>query len=393
MKNSFNHLCKKGKFGFTLVELLVVIAIIGVLIALLLPAVQAAREAARRMECANKLKQLALAAHNYHDTHRGFPAASSGPFGKSAWAVLPPPAPDWVATETANSGWSRFNGFLPLFPFIEQMPLYEYFTGGNMLNPSDTGSGNFGAADPRNSTVSTFLCPSDTTARRINGYSARTNYRHCEGDNPTDWFMADYRPSPNLRGVFGYRTWHTIGSITDGTSNTIFYSERCIGRDLTSDRRIKSTIAFGNLNLGAFTADSRPRSLVSRAACANQFEPTSTAQYTYGLPVFATCGWNLFDGHAAHSNFNTVLGPNTPGCYERTVFGSSNSEVGIIPPTSEHTGGVSVAFADGSTHFVSDTIHVGTADSFPGNAVGGQSPFGVWGALGSRNGGESASLQ
>ena len=395
MKTSFNHLRKRGKFGFTLVELLVVIAIIGILIALLLPAVQAAREAARRMACTNHLKQLALGLHNYHDVLRGFPAGSSGPLGRVS-AALPPSPPTWAAGEAIAPGWSRCSGFISLFPYVEQMAFFDYFSNSNAAtlagNPSM--SGILDQSDPRNATLSAFLCPSDSLSPRINRYTPRSNYRFCEGDNPTDWLMGDYSPSANLRGLFGYRTWHTLGSITDGTSNTVVLSERCVSKDNTSDRRIKSSSLWGdNSSLGIFSSTTpRPRYLVSRAACASRFEPTSPGEYTYGLAVFSSSGWNVFDGHPAHSNFNTVLGPNSPACYDRA--GSPSSEIAVMPPSSEHTGGVNVAFADGSVHFVSNTINAGPAtnDAFPSNSVGGQSPFGVWGALGSRNGGESTSL-
>ncbi|MDR0338184.1 MAG: DUF1559 domain-containing protein [Planctomycetaceae bacterium] len=90
------------RFGFTLVELLVVIAIIGVLIALLLPAVQAAREAARRMQCQNSLKQIGIGVHNFHDTNQGLPPCSVGYDGASLWVLI--------------------------YPFIEQQALYDYFS-------------------------------------------------------------------------------------------------------------------------------------------------------------------------------------------------------------------------------------------------------------------------
>jgi len=101
MRDFSNHGGSRPGRGFTLVELLVVIAIIGILIALLLPAVQAAREAARRMQCSNHLKQLALGLHDYHDSHKGFPSGALVSNGLS-WNVL-------------------------ILPYIEQGPLYAKF--------------------------------------------------------------------------------------------------------------------------------------------------------------------------------------------------------------------------------------------------------------------------
>ena len=110
--------------AFTLVELLVVIAIIGILIALLLPAVQAAREAARRSQCTNNLKQLVLAAHNYHDTYKAFPSGMSGT--------------DTADNLTSNRG--TMGPFPVLAPFFEQGPLYEQITSSTQTMNHSTGA-------------------------------------------------------------------------------------------------------------------------------------------------------------------------------------------------------------------------------------------------------------
>lgn len=112
----------RGRPGFTLVELLVVIAIIGILVALLLPAVQAAREAARRMQCSNNLKQLSLALHNYHDTYKTFVYRSGGTCCSSVGGLQ-------------NSNRARLSGFVPLLPFYEQGPLYDRIVAGDAANP------------------------------------------------------------------------------------------------------------------------------------------------------------------------------------------------------------------------------------------------------------------
>ncbi|MDR0871478.1 MAG: DUF1559 domain-containing protein, partial [Planctomycetaceae bacterium] len=141
--------------AFTLVELLVVIAIIGVLIALLLPAVQAAREAARRMQCQNKLKQLILAVHNYHDSAKSLPAGLAGPYG---------------TVNAVSAG--RWSGFIALLPSIEQSALYDRIMsvdcrmdawGGSSL--SDMSS--YGGKDnPRTAQPDTFICPSNPTVSK-----------------------------------------------------------------------------------------------------------------------------------------------------------------------------------------------------------------------------------
>ena len=204
--------------GFTLVELLVVIAIIGILIALLLPAVQAAREAARRSQCSNNLKQIGLALHNYHDTHKVFPPG----------VVQQTADPDFVAGagNVANPveswAWSAF-----LLPFVEQSALHEQggIGSGNLLqNVIDTV-----ARVP----VPAYRCPSDTAPKirttAIAGFTVRF----------AEWASSNYKGNCshrgcgvdgglNTTGIF-WRLNNEIGmrDIVDGTSNTIMVGEVC----------------------------------------------------------------------------------------------------------------------------------------------------------------------
>ena len=183
-----------GRSGFTLVELLVVIAIIGVLVALLLPAVQAAREAARRSQCSNNLKQLAIAMHNHHDVYGYFPAQ---------YYYLQAPA-------HARGDWG---GLVRLMPFYEQQPLYD------MLNP-----GNFLGDIPTVNTytqtkVKTLLCPSDSNGGALNAYAsnyAKSNYLYNH--------QAVSLYTSNNGAIT--ETVVNFASITDGTSNTIMFGER-----------------------------------------------------------------------------------------------------------------------------------------------------------------------
>lgn len=139
--------------GFTLVELLVVIAIIGILVALLLPAVQAAREAARRMQCSNNLKQLGLAFQNYHDTHKRFP------MNYVNWQDRP----QWKGSHLVR-----------LFPFMEQQPQWDLFANSWNGNPEDVRLSN--GLLLRETPIPTLLCPSDSHEPIINGGRAVTNY-------------------------------------------------------------------------------------------------------------------------------------------------------------------------------------------------------------------------
>jgi prepilin-type N-terminal cleavage/methylation domain-containing protein len=158
------------KNAFTLVELLVVIAIIGVLISLLLPAVQSAREAARRMQCANKLKQLGLALHNYHSVQDSFPPAMGGP------AVI----------NDSDALVARRSMLVPLLAYMEQGSMFDAAyapdaTAPNRINLA-TGEGLVWALD-----VPAFLCPSDADSEKTqsgDGVAGNTNYAICTGDWP-----------------------------------------------------------------------------------------------------------------------------------------------------------------------------------------------------------------
>ncbi len=211
--------------GFTLVELLVVIAIIGILIALLLPAVQAAREAARRMQCSNNLKQIGLALHNYHDTNKVFPPGSF-----------------WYGLDYASY---RGSILIRLLPFLEQQPLYDLYdfrnSGGvsvdNQTMPGST-------ALIQSNIVPTYICPSDNHPQVLNG-RALHNYAASIGPTthannsscpcPTYDSWNDYARFPgggtygsttNFAGPFyRYPVSTRISDCTDGLSNTIYFGE------------------------------------------------------------------------------------------------------------------------------------------------------------------------
>ena len=199
--------------GFTLVELLVVIAIIGVLVALLLPAVQSAREAARRMQCANNLKQFGIAFHNHHDTYSFFPTAGFG------WTY----APEYSASGTPEvaprqrAGW----GF-QILPFIEQQNI---FTGANMTTNDDRQKQVMGAAIPA------FFCPSRRQAKAhapvASWYGPSGDYPHAQ----TDYAGSNHHNTGVIVQTNENQTWGTAGAITfgsipDGSSNTLLIGEK-----------------------------------------------------------------------------------------------------------------------------------------------------------------------
>lgn len=348
----FNHLnSTKLRQGFTLVELLVVIAIIGILVGLLLPAVQAAREAARRMQCSNNLKQLGLSLHNYESAYKRFPAANSGTGCRNS-SVCP----------TGTTGRGRVSTHVFLLPFIEQDPLFQ-----TINNPlSAPWSGNLYWSNQ----VQTFLCPSDLQFRPVANV-AITNYSFCGGDASTLMCsvdeLGDGRRCSNPRGIFGEYSFLRMAAITDGTSNTIAVSEH--------------TTPNGPRGLGR-AATVRGGALDTPASCRATF---ANNQYIAGIDLNTDVGvrggrWG--DGAALFTRFNTMLPPNGPSCMEA----NNHWLGGMYTAASRHTGGVNAALADGSVRFISQNIDAGN-QGLP-QVLAGISPYGVWGALGSKDGGE-----
>jgi prepilin-type N-terminal cleavage/methylation domain-containing protein len=230
-----------GRRGFTLVELLVVIAIIGILIALLLPAVQAAREAARRSQCTNNLKQIGLALHNYHDTNNIFPASSVDRGISSACWVPEPP----------NKLVKNLSGLVLMLPYMEQQAIYQKvdfrfcvsdapwptWGGSKSARPLAGLAVASGNAQALCAKLSVLTCPSDTYDDRVDtwyfgcdvesarptGNAYKTNYEfsvnHAEG-HCNDGYAAPVR-----QRMFAENLFMRVGDIVDGTSNTVAFNE------------------------------------------------------------------------------------------------------------------------------------------------------------------------
>lgn len=356
--------CKRS--AFTLVELLVVIAIIGILVALLLPAVQAARESARRTQCQNNLHNLGIGAQNYNDTHKSYPTGFSNPRKANG-------AEEYTSGMQMTASNARFfaNWAIEILPYVEEQPLYDSFvlydegpTVGTALNDFPNRAG-------RGTVLSYMLCPSDNGRSSFcsmsGGNWARGNYGYNMG---LGFFWAHRVPTDEQypwkrqcgRGVGGVNRGATVAQIEDGTTKTIL---------------------FGELRVGLSERDRRG---------------------TWAMPMV---GSNLLAEQA--SNFGGPPNDCFLGNDDITDRALIEADVGVerlelecmtmgwdnsvsITLRSRHPGGVHVAMCDASVRFVSDNVHFirlpagyedrgGTGRCWP------QEGFAVWQRLNSSNDG------
>lgn len=325
--------------GFTLVELLVVIAIIGILIGMLLPAVQQVREAARRTQCLNNMRQIALACHNYESGLMQFPPGcnwnpSSSDAKRNPNPILPDPS---SATGGQRIAWSVF-----LMPYMEQTNLFNGFneaTGRWDTNWWDATlpDGSFCAGN----VIPAYLCPSDagpdgdfnssytqTTTLSSGGPFAKSNYVAIAGagDGNASGSMTNFNTPQFSRiwGVFGKNSKTTIAEIRDGTSNTILVGERATRNNIQSGDT-------GSLEAGA-------GAVWSGVGSSNSDFPTAEGDTV-------SKDWAVFGHMFSESVANwSINGNDTP----RGVASSF------------HTGGANAAFGDGSAHFLSENLNIST---------------------------------
>jgi prepilin-type N-terminal cleavage/methylation domain-containing protein/prepilin-type processing-associated H-X9-DG protein len=334
--------------GFTLIELLVVIAIIGVLIALLLPAVQAAREAARRSQCINNLKQLGLAVQNYIDIN----------------GALPPTGTNQTLVFNDFSMKTRF------LPYMEQTPLYDAINQAQFYNSTFNTTACV-------TTVSTFLCPSDGNEnRRVPGNAPGFTFGECNYGNNIGTCLNFYGgrfdgPAYSLSPGNIISATVSLATIKDGTSSTAIHSEWVKGKSIAADGPnmiyVSPVTYTVNSSPPAPTVDLVTSVRDLAAGCQNSTVKSTMATRGYSW-MYMSCG---IGGGYSH-----IMTPNKKACYFSNHNANPNAikEVTLVGASSAHPGGVNVGMLDGSVKFIKDTVSVQT-----------------WTAIGTMNRGEVVS--
>jgi prepilin-type N-terminal cleavage/methylation domain-containing protein/prepilin-type processing-associated H-X9-DG protein len=369
--------------GFTLVELLVVVAMVGVLTAILLPAIQAAREAARKIQCVNNLKHIGLAVHHYASTHRRFPPGRLMP-DMIINGVVQTSYTNYNATTNHPRAWAGNRSVhILILPYLEQTSVFDLIDfSGPHSQQMTTGGGrtpvnpNFAAY---NHAQALYLCPSCSYTERV---ISENNYVYNFGGSTPYAGAASTNQQHNIAAALGGFSCGGNGAFTtrslkesdfiDGLSNTVMFSERTkgTGRDMASVPPRPSDIV---------TMPGRANAMVDPLTMLNSCQGYVAEVDSLNFSAFGRwlLGSDFSNGwpFAAYSGtmYNHVAPPNWSGqdCGSWSAIADTPGEHAIISARSEHSGGVNALLADGAVRLVRNTVEPS-----------------VWRAIGTRNSGE-----
>ena len=409
--------------GFSLIELLVAVSIISIILSLLVVGVQAAREAARRMKCGNNMRQTALAVQMYHSAHQGLPALCT------TYKIYNAAETTDTETRIGTCGAQIF-----LLPYLEQEQVYSDFEAFASLKRLPTAPEHFSVNEPFPPTypnvytegshprhwgagviVPSLTCPSDSESGVIESPAREYDHMQKEGFifDYTDWqfsrsnvmfnmgdapmYNCDIDTPATRRGAFTPHSWKSFSHITDGLSNTLCLAESISGPPTDAERYSNgSYLSISNSKRDVAAApDARNPKLMTvwPSICLESVSKTDPMRLDRVEP-WGERGTYWFSGRPLANGFSANLPPNTVAC----SFGQSSFGAVLGGVSSFHPGGANTAMMDGSARFIRDDIDTG--DLFAprsrimetNQAVEGKSAYGVWGALGSINGGENVSL-
>ncbi len=347
--------------GFTLIELLVVIAIIGVLASLLLPAIQSAREAARRMQCQSNMRQLGVALHTYHDLHKSFPHSTLGP--------------DVIHS---SNGTGFYSWLALLLPQLEQTNLRNAFDFNislsdrvNYTSSTDyldyTIATTHPNANPAATIVPLFLCPSELNSRIANssiGTTAPGSYVANVGWPKFSYMQGMTGPTTEQNGFIGMVNpsvkdpWHrprmTIESMTDGLSNTMAASERVVANFTPVAGAFGGTYVPEGVkdSMQSFCGGAEVTRALDRWVTYCSTVSHGDAKYSINHGKSWASGWNYVANH-----FMPVMPPNGRNCH---IYGGEDDGNNMVSPSSYHQGGVMVLMGDSGIRFIENTIDPAT---------------------------------